>query len=134
MGRSKSNVTNGHKGTVLLYLSPCFIPMLRNKTGGQIQKNRPLVSQIIITTLKQFLHLLYARLTGIGASAGVCNGIHGYVMQSLKEYLLRHKALLSGKAILAIVRNALRNIHCVIHPAQILNQGSNLFIILKNCL
>ena len=33
----------GNKGTVLLRLSPCVISKHGNDTGGQMQKNRPLV-------------------------------------------------------------------------------------------
>ena len=50
-------------------------------------------------------------------------------MYSLKEYILGNEALLAGIAVCTVVLDAVRDLELIVHAAEVLDEGSDLLII-----
>jgi hypothetical protein len=78
----------------------------RKKRGGAMPRRARVFSEvdfgIVIAALEELFHLLLARLTGIGARAGVGDGVLRDLGQALQEHLLRDEALGRGIAVRAV--------------------------------
>ena len=83
---------------------------------------------VVIAALEQLLHLLHGGLAGIGAGAGVADGVDGDVMEPLQEHLLGHKTLVAGIAVRAVLADAVGDVQVVVQLAQERDQIGDLLI------
>ena len=86
---------------------------------------------IIIAALQKLLHLLLGRLSRVGAGACVKDRICCDVVESLKEDILRNKALLCRIAVSAVVLDAVRDVQLIVETADICDQVGNLLVIVS---
>ena len=82
---------------------------------------------VIVYSGEQLFHLLLTGLAGVGAGAGVGDGVLGDLGQTLEEHILRHKTLLSGVGVRAVVLDAVGDVQRVVHAAQVLDEQLDLF-------
>ena len=81
---------------------------------------------IVVAALEQLFHLFDGGLAGIGARAGVCDGVDRDIVELGQEHVFRHKALFGGVAVRAVVGNAMGDVQIVVHPAQRRNEQGDL--------
>ena len=65
---------------------------------------------VVVAALEKFFHFFLAGLTGVGACAGVCNGVLCDFGKTLKEYILGNEAVIGRIGVRAVVLDAVRNI------------------------
>ena len=80
---------------------------------------------VIVAALEELLHFFLARLTRVGTSASIANGVLCNFRQSFQENVLRNKAVLGRIAVSTIVLDAVRDVQVIIHLSQIFNEQLN---------
>lgn len=83
---------------------------------------------VIVAALQELLHLLLAWLSWVGACTCIKYRICSDLRKSLKEYILRNKALLTWIAVRSIILDTVRYVQLVIHLAQIRNKKVYLLV------
>ena len=85
--------------------------------------------QIVIASLQQLFHFFLRGDTRIGTGAGIGNGVLCDLGQALQEHVLRHKALLGGVGVRAVVLDAVGDVQRIVHAAQILDEQLDLLVV-----
>ena len=65
---------------------------------------------VVVAALEQLFHLFLTGLAGVGAGAGIGNGVLCDLGQALQEHVLRHKALLGGVGVRAVMLDAVGDV------------------------
>ena len=74
---------------------------------------------IVIAALKQLFHFLYADLAGVGAGAGVADGVDSNIVESFQKYVFWNEALIAGEAVRTVILDAVRNVKVIVHLSEI---------------